>query len=98
MTVQVGEDGAVYPVWSFGDKMRKARQTIGMDQREFAAQLGVKAGSLAGWETDRTKPRDVVAVAKRVELLTHIPAAWILGIQETPAGPNGPDGGRAVPQ
>ncbi|WP_206035796.1 helix-turn-helix domain-containing protein, partial [Prescottella equi] len=97
MTVQVGEDGAVFPVWSYGDKLRKARLTIGMDQRGFAEALGVSAGSLAQWETDRTKPRDVVAIAKRVELLTRIPAGWILGVQETPAGPNGPDGGRAVP-
>ncbi|MFM1726970.1 hypothetical protein ABI214_09260 [Prescottella soli] len=40
MTVQVREDGMVYPVWSFGDKVRKAQHTAGMDQREFADAAG----------------------------------------------------------
>lgn len=93
----VDDDGTVHPVWSNGDRIRKARLTVEMDQREFADQLGVKPGSLAAWETDRSRPRDLVAIAKRIELLTKIPAAWILGLDEKPQSPRpgneGLDGG-----
>lgn len=51
-----------------------------MTQAEFADAIGVKEGSLAAWETDRATPRDIVAIAKRVEMLTNIPAAWLLGL------------------
>ncbi|QBC87349.1 helix-turn-helix domain-containing protein [Mycobacterium avium] len=92
MTVQTD---VVYPVWSFGDRIRKARTLADMNQREFAAAIEVAEGSLAAWETDRAIPRDIVTVAKRVELLTRIPAAWLLGVS-TPGPFNGgssqPDG------
>ncbi|MBU8816392.1 helix-turn-helix domain-containing protein [Mycolicibacterium goodii] len=90
MTVQT-ERGYVYPSWSFGDRIRKARDVAGLTQHEFAVAIGVPDGSLANWETDRAKPRDIVAVAKRVEMLTRIPAGWMLGIEHTPddGGPTG---------
>lgn len=78
MTVSV--DDGVVPSWTFGDRIRKARSVAGMDQREFAAAIDVNPSSLAAWETDRATPRDVVAVAKRVEMLTKVPAAWLLGL------------------
>lgn len=95
MTVDVEHVGPVFPEWTFGDKVRKARAIAGMDQRAFAAAINVKPGSLAQWETDRAKPRDIVAVARRIEMLTRIPAGWVLGIQETPR-PDDPDGGPSV--
>lgn len=94
MTIDA-DHGQVFPEWTFGDKVRKARSIAGLDQREFAEALGVKAGSVAQWETDRAKPRDIVAVARRIEMLTRIPAGWTLGIQESPR-PDNPDGGRHV--
>ena len=93
MTVQT--DGFVYPAWSFGDRIRKARDVAGMNQHDFAAAIDVKDGSLANWETDRSKPRDVVAVAKRIEMLTRIPAGWTLGINNAPDDDGGPRGGLA---
>ena len=82
----------VYPAWSLGDRIRKARDIAGMNQHDFAVAIGVPDGSLANWETDRAKPRDIVAVAKRIELLTRIPAGWVLGIENSPdgGGPTGP--------
>ena len=69
-----------------------------MSQRDFAAALDAKAGTYAQWEAGNTQPRDVVALAKRVEMLTRIPAAWILGLmdgpQPSPVGP-GNDGAPA---
>ncbi|MGB7509276.1 MAG: helix-turn-helix transcriptional regulator [Mycobacterium sp.] len=61
-----------------------------MTQSAFAAAIGVKEGSLAAWETDRATPRDIVSVAKRVEMLTNVPAAWLLGLGgPTSAQPSG---------
>jgi transcriptional regulator with XRE-family HTH domain len=53
-----------------------------MTQEEFAANIGVKEGSLAAWETDRAQPRSVVAVARRIEQFTGIPASWTLGLDD----------------
>lgn len=92
-TTNAAEPGAVIPWWTLGDRIRKARLTIDMDQRRFAEALSVPAGSLAAWETDRQRPRDLVAVAKRIELLTQIPAAWILGLDVASPRPVDPDGG-----
>ncbi|AZV00765.1 immunity repressor [Gordonia phage Kiko] len=96
MTVQADAGGYVYPVWSFGDKVRKARAMAGMDQREFASAINTTAGSVAQWETDRSKPRDVVAVAKRIEVLTRVPATWLLGLDDD--NRPGPDDGGAATQ
>lgn len=97
MTVQA-DHGFVYPTWTFGDRVRKARDMADMNQRDFSAAIGTTEGSLATWETGRSKPRDIVAIAKRVEMLTHIPASWLLGIDDPPApGPNGP-GARKLPR
>ena len=86
-TTHAADAGPVIPRWSLGDHIRKARLTVEMDQRRFSEALGVPAGSLAAWETDRAKPRDIVAVAKRIELLTQIPATWVLGLQEEASRP-----------
>jgi transcriptional regulator with XRE-family HTH domain len=96
MTVQT-DDGFVYPTWSFGDRVRKARDTTGLNQKDFASAIGASEGSIATWETGRAKPRDIVAVAKRIEFLTRIPASWTLGIADgmTPRG--GGDGGGLEP-
>lgn len=90
MTVQ--SEGVVYPHWSFGDRIRKARVTTGMTQEEFAAAIQVKEGTLAAWETSRAHPRatDIVDVAKRIEALTGIPTAWLLGIDDGPPDPPPP--------
>lgn len=77
MTVQ---PEPIYPDWTLGDRLRKARTIARMTQGEFAAAIGVKEGSLAAWETDRAQPRNIVGVAKRIELLTGIPAAWVLDL------------------
>lgn len=67
-------------MWTFGDRMRKARRRSTMTLSEFAAALGVTTSALGQYETDRTMPRDVVDLTKRVEALTGIPAAWLLGL------------------
>jgi transcriptional regulator with XRE-family HTH domain len=91
MTVQT-DSGPVYPDWSFGDRIRKARNVVGLHQRDFAAAIEVTDSSLAKWETDSATPRNMVAIARRIEVLTRIPAAWLLGLDEPAPQPEPPGG------
>lgn len=69
------------PEWSFGDRIRKVRVELGMDQREFAAKLGIKAPTLSSYEAGRANPRarDLPKLASRLELLTGVPRSWFMG-------------------
>lgn len=96
MTIDT-ETGPVAPHWSFGDRVRKCRTTVGMTQGEFAAAIGVTESSLAAWETDRAMPRSrsLIDVCKRIEVVTNVPHSWLLGSDE-PTPP--PPGAGAVPR
>ena len=78
------------PEWTFADRLRKIRTDSGMHQREFATALGVTASAYAAWESGRNLPANLVSVAKRIEMLTGVPAAWTLGLETQ----NGPHPGR----
>lgn len=81
------------PAWTFGDKVRKARDITGLGQKEFAAKIGVTSSSLAAYETGRTTPRfnDAPTIAKSIQMLTGIPYEWFL-VEDDPQPPrtNGP--------
>lgn len=71
------------PTWGFHDRMRKVRfDVLGIHQADMADKLGVTKAAYAAWESGRTQPRDILAVARRVELLSGVPAAWVLGVDE----------------
>lgn len=77
---------SVVPVWSFGDRARKIRRDVlKVDQQGFARLLGVTAQAAGAWESRNAQPRDVVAIARRIELLTGVPASWTLGLDEAAA-------------
>lgn len=73
-------DQVAIPEWTFGDRMRKARRRSGMTTGDFAAALGITQSAVGQYETDRSVPRNVVRLAQKVEALTGIPAAWMLGL------------------
>lgn len=68
------------PPWTFGDRLRKARRAAGLSQAELAKLLGVGTSRLSGWESDASRPRDIIAVARQVEAATGIPADWLVGL------------------
>ncbi|MHA7270426.1 helix-turn-helix domain-containing protein [Arthrobacter sp. HLT1-20] len=70
------------PEWTFADRLRKARLTSHLTQEEFADRLGAKPGAYSHWEAGRNTPRQVVSIAQRIEMLTGIPAAWMLGLAD----------------
>jgi transcriptional regulator with XRE-family HTH domain len=71
------------PVWSLPDRLRKVRRELGLDQRSFAEKIGVSKDTYTSWETGRNSPKNLVAVARRVEQVSGVPAAWVLGVYET---------------
>lgn len=72
---------ALVPTWTFADRMRKVRRDVlDMEQSELAASLGVTKAAYAAWESGRNEPRSILAVARKVELMSRVPAAWILGV------------------
>ena len=76
------------PEWTLADRLRKIRRLTGMPQGEFARAINVPEPRYAAWESGRNQPHssDLLAVAKRIELLTQVPATWVLGLDTT----NGP--------
>jgi DNA-binding XRE family transcriptional regulator len=71
------------PQWTFADKIRKVRRDVlGIEQDEFARRLDVTRQAYAAWESGRNEPRNILAVAKRVEAMSGVPAAWLLGIDD----------------
>ena len=94
MTIEASSAGEFIPEMTMGDRLRRIRRDVGLPQREFATELGVKESTYNAWETGRNAVADEVAVAKRVQLRWRVPAWWTLGL-ETPRTPTGtdPDGG-----
>lgn len=88
------------PQITMGDRLRRIRRDLKLSQRDFSHELGVKESTYNAWETGRNSVAEEVAIAKRIQMRWKIPAWWTLGIEmpNTPAGPNGPDGGDECPQ
>lgn len=86
--VEQGRVGAVVPEWTLGDRFRKVRRMGGLGQAEFAVELGTNQKTYASWEADKSAPRhaQLIAIAKRIELISGISASWVLGV-ESPTPP-----------
>lgn len=73
--------------WTFGDRLRKVRRSLGLDQHAFADLTGLPKSSVTNWEADISKPRDLVRAARQIEAATGVSAGWILGLIQDPSGP-----------
>jgi transcriptional regulator with XRE-family HTH domain len=89
MTQQPLSDGSWIPEWTLSDRLRKARLSTGLQQKDFAERIGVTASAYSQWEAGNNGPRDVVTIAKRIELMTRIPATWTLGLGIDRPSPGG---------
>lgn len=58
-----------------------------MGQADFASAIGVGRQAYSSWEAslEDIQPRNIVAIARQIELLTGVPATWVLGLEETAA-------------
>lgn len=59
---------AAVPHVGFGDRLRRIRLELGMDQRTFAGELGVTNPTLSRYETASGAPRAAALVAAAVQL------------------------------
>jgi transcriptional regulator with XRE-family HTH domain len=73
------------PQWSLGDRLRKVRRELQWSQEELANAIGVKPTTLGAWESGRNSPDDPVYLARKIEIITGVPAAWLLGVHERTA-------------
>jgi transcriptional regulator with XRE-family HTH domain len=91
MTTQ--PEGGMVPVWTMGDRLRKARARTGLNTRNFAAQLGVSHGTITNAENDKVAVRPITLNAW--SLATGVSREWL----ETGGGdPTGtPPPGDGVP-
>ncbi|MDP5334179.1 MAG: helix-turn-helix domain-containing protein [Paracoccaceae bacterium] len=80
---------------TFGDRVAAAREASGMSQKQLARRLGVKIGTVRGWEDDLSEPR-----ANKLSMmagLLNVSIMWLLTgegdgvaapVDETPIAPD----------
>lgn len=78
------------PVFTKGDRFRKARELTGLGQREFAEKIGVSHQTVTNAEKDHRAVRKITANAW--SLVTGVPVEWL----EDGRTPDG-DGGDSLP-
>lgn len=61
---------------TFGDRVAAAREAAGMSRKQMARRLGVKLGTVRGWEDDLSEPR-----ANKLSMmagLLNVSIVWLL--------------------
>lgn len=96
MSTQTQSVGPLIPQWSLADRFRKIRTSNEWSQKEIAEHLQVTSSAYAQWEAGNARPRQLVAIAQRLELLTGVPAWWTLGLNAEDRRPGDPDGGKNI--
>ena len=64
------------PVFTRGDRLRRAREDTGMTQRRLAEVIGVSQKTITDAEGDRRQPRRILINAW--SLATGVPADWLM--------------------
>lgn len=73
---------AFVPEWTLGERLAKARKDgAGLNQEQMAERLNVSASTLAAWESDRNRPRDLAGIAQQWGEITGADPAWLLGFR-----------------
>ncbi len=76
------------PNWHMGDRLRKAREQVGLDQQQLADTIGVSRRTVGNAESGKHAVRKIVLNAW--SLATGVPLVWLETDESPhPAGPNG---------
>lgn len=70
-------DRPALPSWSLGDRLRKAREAAGLEQRELATRAGISRATISNAERGVGNPNlaTLVSWAEACE----VPVAWLMG-------------------
>jgi transcriptional regulator with XRE-family HTH domain len=71
-------NGTDLPVWTLGERLRKARRRAGLEQADMAKHFGVSQVAISRWESDQAQPRDLLTVVRGWAELTNAPLGWLL--------------------
>lgn len=63
--------------WTFRERLRKARENTGMNQREFAAALGVGRTTVVNWEKGKGEHARSALVLREWARLGDVPLDWL---------------------
>lgn len=59
MTTESTPDTGLRPEWTLGDKLRKSRELLGMDQAQFASYSGISRNTVSSYEKGHTTPNRI---------------------------------------
>jgi transcriptional regulator with XRE-family HTH domain len=65
------------PVWTAGDRFRKAREDAGLTQTELADAIGVDRKTISAYELDDRK-RPMKMVVNAWAMRCSVPVSWLL--------------------
>ncbi|MGN7134599.1 MULTISPECIES: helix-turn-helix domain-containing protein [Rhodococcoides] len=81
------------PRFTVHDRLKKAREAAGLDQRELAERMGVSRGTISNYEADSGKSLRKIVI-NAWALATGVPVEWIeSGDDGGPRPDHDPDGG-----
>lgn len=83
--------------FTVADRLRKAREHIGCDQKQFAALTGISRGTIRNYESADHKTRKPYIVAQWA-LATGVSQQWLESGAGQPANPDGPSGTDGAPE
>ncbi len=84
------------PEWTLGDRLRKARQSAGFEQSDFAEATGIARGTIHNYEQDKTRPKRPYLLTWA--MATGVPIEWLEDGQAPRPTPPGPGGGKPSPE
>jgi transcriptional regulator with XRE-family HTH domain len=92
-TMDIQPATSVVPEWTVGDRIRKARETLGLTREDLVKKAKKEEFSvriIGNYECGITRPKDYIV--ERLSELLPMDYEWLLN-GKTPVGPSDPDGG-----
>jgi transcriptional regulator with XRE-family HTH domain len=73
-------------IWTWGDRLAKARRLAGLTQTEMAVQVAgrmdksVSKQTISNWENDLNQPRELRTLMRHWSEITGAPLSFLLGM------------------
>ena len=65
-----------------GERLREAREKLGMNQQDFGQLLGVGGTQVSRWENDRSEP--YAPSLEQMSIHLHVSTDYLLGLTDDP--------------